>query len=256
MKHSVKFVFGILFCIYLILPGCSLSTKGPVKTSWYESIPEIKPNLIVFLRGMGGASKCLFSPHDCFDKKGFVSAVRERNLPFDMVAPDLHFGYYRDRTFVDRLKKDIIQPAQNKGYKNIWLVGVSMGGLGSLFYLKAHPDDIEGVVMLGPFLGDDDILEQIIVAGGLDSWEPGAYDKEEQWQKDIWSFLKGYPHNDPQESPLFLGLGKDDYYQKGQSLLATYLPSDKVVKINGKHRFSTFYKLWELFLEKDILRTN
>ena len=50
-------------------------------------------------------------------------------LPYDMVAPNAHFGYYFGETLVNRLKVDIIDPSKVKGYENVWLVGASMGGL-------------------------------------------------------------------------------------------------------------------------------
>jgi len=253
MRLGLKINLGITLCFCLLLSACSLSTKGPIKTQWYASPTKVQPNLIVFLRGMGGASNCFLNPHECFDEKGFISAVRKKLLPFDMVAPNMHFGYYKDRTLVDRLKNDIIMPAKEKGYKDIWLVGVSMGGLGSIFYLKEHSDDIKGIIILGPFLGEEDILDQISEAGGLDLWEPSTYDKDEQWQTDIWAFLKRYPHGKTGPPPIFLGLGKNDYYLKGQSILAAYLPPDKSIEIPGKHRFTTFSKLWTLFLDKGIL---
>lgn len=65
-----------------------------------------------------------------------------------------------------------------------------MGGLGAIFYLKEHPKDIKGVVILGPFLGDDSIIDELDEAGGLYKWHPGDYDPEDQWQANICSFLK------------------------------------------------------------------
>ena len=52
---------------------------------------------------------------------------------------------------VDRLKEDVINPAKEKGYTKIWLVGISLGGLGSLLYAMEHPSDIEGMLVLAPY---------------------------------------------------------------------------------------------------------
>ena len=253
MKIQRWIKIGICLCVCILCSGCLWSTKGPLDSRWYESQSEMQPNLIVFLRGMGGARNCFFNPHECFDEKGFTASVKDRHLPYDMVAPNMHYGYYKDRSFVNRLKEDIIIPAQAKGYKNIWLAGVSMGGLGSIFYLKEHPKDIKGIVILGPYLGGDDIIDELDEAGGLHKWHPGDYDPDDQWQADIWAFLKKYPHNSQEAPPIFLGLAEQDLYIKGQEILANYLPQGRVIKIKGKHRFSTFYELWELFLEKNIL---
>jgi len=53
-----------------------------------------------------------------------------------MVAADLHLAYLQGGTMIKRLYEDIISPAQKQGYKKIWLVGISPGGLNSLLYLK------------------------------------------------------------------------------------------------------------------------
>jgi pimeloyl-ACP methyl ester carboxylesterase len=240
----------VLACLF---PGCRGSASGPLEIIWYESKPVSKQNLIVFLRGMGGAGNCMLDPHKCFEETGFVTAVRKRNLPFDMVAPNLHFGYYLDRTFVDRLKRDVIEPARARGYGKIWLVGASMGGLGSIFYLKEHPEDIDGVILLGPFLGDDDILDQIHAAGGLKNWNPETYSGEEKWQRDIWAFLKESEHGNPERPPIYLGFGKKDYLVKGHKLLAGYILPKYVVETAGGHNYASFIIIWEAFLDRKIL---
>ena len=63
----------------------------------------------------------------------------------------------------------MIDPARREGKDNIWLVGFSMGGLGSLLYLREHPEYIEGVCLIAPFLGDEEIIEEIQAAGGVRS---------------------------------------------------------------------------------------
>lgn len=252
MNRNFFISTAVIFLAGFLL-GCVGSTKVPVETLWYESKPDLKPNLIIYLRGMGGATNCFLNPHQCFEEKGFVSVIRERNLPFDMVSPNLHYGYYRDRSFVKRLKEDVINPAKAKGYEKIWIVGVSMGALGSIFYIKDHPGDIDGVVALAPFLGDDEILDEIIENGGLRNWDSGEYDKVKEWQRDIWRFLKDYEHDNPEQAPIYLGIGNKDLYIKGQKLLAEYLQPERVLEIEGKHRYATFKTMWDMFLDQDIL---
>jgi hypothetical protein len=70
-------------------------------------------NLIVFLRGRGGS-------YEDFVDKGFVDAISDRKLPYDMIVPNAHFGYYFGETLVGRLKAGIIDPARAEGYEEIW----------------------------------------------------------------------------------------------------------------------------------------
>jgi len=94
----------------------------PLETLYYTAKPIGNRHLIVFLRGLGGTSRCLWAPHKCFEAEGFVESVQKRRLPFDMVAPDTHFGYYKDRTLVERLTEDVIRPAKAKGYEKMWQI--------------------------------------------------------------------------------------------------------------------------------------
>ena len=121
-------------------------------------------------------------------------------------------------------------------------------------YLKHHTEDISGVLTMGPFLGDKDIIEEIYAAGGLHTWKPGIYNEEEDWQRMLWDWLKEYNNGLNSGPPIYLGIGTEDTYYRGQKLLADYLPPDRVIEIEGKHRFATFKKIWDIFLDEKGLR--
>lgn len=246
-------IFAVLLPV-MLMTGCFAPCKVPLELLKYESTPERNKNLIVFLRGMGGTMNCIFDGHECFDKVGFVEAVRMRGLPYDMIAPNTHFGYYNDRSLMVRLKEDVIQPAKAMKYEKIWLVGTSMGGLGSILYLKEHKEDINGVLILGPFLGDKPLIDEIYEAGGIDQWEPGDYDEEDDWQRMLWHWLKEHIRHGNDHPPIYLGIGTEDIYYRAQKLLASSLSSGHVIEVSGKHRFSTFKRIWDIFLEREILK--
>jgi len=231
-----------VFLSVIFVCGCLYRTKTPMDALVYQA-KEVKNNkqLFVFLRGMGGS-------HKSFKKNGFVDAVRDRELPFDMVAPNTHLGYYNDRSLELRLKKDIIDPARARGYKKIWLVGISLGGMGSIFYVRKYPDDIEGVITIAPFLGSGAIVKEIEKVGGLKKWNPGMYD-EKDWQRLLWHWLKVYTRQDKDLPPLYIGYGQSDINSRAHKLLAEVLPREQVVMIKGRHSNSTFKKLWEIFLD-------
>ena len=155
---------------------------------------------------------------------------------------------------MQRLRTDVILPAKSQGYEKVWIVGVSMGGLGALLYLMEHPEDVAGVVVLGPYLGDDEIFDEIENAGGVQRWEPGSFDPNEQWQRMLWEWLKRYPNNDPDSPPIVMGLATEDAYYKGHKLLSANLPSDRVIETGGKHRFKTFKGIWDKVLERQLIR--
>jgi len=131
----VKYCAAAL-CISLIF-GCS--TNAPLETLHYRgNHTSAQKKLIIFLRGRGGS-------HEDFAAEGFIDDIKARELPYDMAAPNAHFGYYFGETLVPRLKADVVEQAKADGYEQFWLVGVSMGGLGALMYTRNHPGDIEGI---------------------------------------------------------------------------------------------------------------
>ena len=236
---------GLLLAAGVLLTGCAwFGTDAPLKPLSYEAVEgERQPNLILFLRGRGGS-------HKSFAEEGFVAAVRERGLPFDMVAPNSHLGYYVAETLVPRLKEDIIDPAKARGYEKIWLVGASMGGLGALMYIRSHPEDIDGVYVISPFLSYEEIVAEITEAGGVRSWYPREYDPDEDWERMFWAWLKGYEADRDDWPPVYIGYGKADAYVQGQKLMADILPSNRVFAVEGGHDPETMYLLWLRFLDR------
>jgi len=223
------------------LSGCYREAKVPIPAIYYET-NAMKDNcmLFVYLPGNGD------SP-DAFEKNGLFKSVQEQGITADMVGVDAHMGYYLNNSIVGRLKEDVIGPAGARGARNIWLVGNSLGGLGSLMYIRKHPDEIAGVVLLGPFVGDKEIIEEIKRSGGLKNWEPGIF-SETDWQRQLWAWLKEYVNAGHYTPPVYLGYGKGDRFAYGQELLAQNLPQERVIAIEGGHDWQTWSALWKLFL--------
>jgi len=248
IRQMMRYWAAIMLVVFL--PGCALTARAPMDVLTYEC-PGGKAAdrpLLVFMRGMGGS-------HYSFEEEGFVADIRARGLLFDMAAPNAHFGYYGDRNLIVRLKEDVIDPARAKGCRKVWLVGVSMGGLGALLYLMERPQDIAGVFLIAPFLGTPAIFEEIKAAGGVRQWDPGSYKAEDDWERMLWHWLKTTIADHP-EKLVYLGYGADDPYQNGQQLLAALLPPDRVYAIDGGHDYRTFKALWKNFLANDTKLRN
>ena len=86
-----------------------------------------------------------------FDNQGMIDIVRRIAPAFDAVATDAHFAYYRNQSIVERLHADVIEPITGQ-YRTVWLVGISMGGLGAASYAMEHPDVVAGVILLAPYM--------------------------------------------------------------------------------------------------------
>ena len=111
--------------------------------------------LVVLLHGLGGGA-------ENFQTYGTVEEIRTCAPAANIFGANSHFGYYRERNLIERLHVDIIQPARAAGIKRIWFLGVSMGGMGTLVYQSEHPEDIEGIILMAPYLGEWDELEAYI----------------------------------------------------------------------------------------------
>nr|WP_320048553.1 alpha/beta hydrolase [uncultured Desulfuromonas sp.] len=222
---------NVILCVMILgcaLCGCTPPTRTPLPILSYTQNPR-QPNLLVILRGIGGDS-------DDFERLGAIDAVRRHGLPFDVVVPDAHYGYYKKRILIERLYDDVIAPAKQQGYQQIWLAGFSMGGLGSLLYVRERAQDIDGILLITPFLGWDAIIHEIKDAGGVANWHPGPFDPVEDWQRMLWSWIKNYQQDPTIAPPIYLGYAEDDgVADEGPPLLATVLPPCRSFYIPGGH---------------------
>lgn len=222
----------------LLLCGCVAPARAPLDVLSYPlKEGERQPNLLVLLRGLG-------ADHTVFASEGIVEEIRKSGLPFDVVAPDTHYGYYRTRTVVPRLKEDVVEPARRQGYRSIWLAGFSMGGIGSLFYLRDHPGDIDGILLTSPFLGWRPIHRDIRRAGGVGAWQPPV-DLADEWEVMLWSWIGSYSKDTGSFPPVYLGYGSYDMVAAdGPPLLASVLPAERVFTLPGNHTVSTFRQIF------------
>jgi pimeloyl-ACP methyl ester carboxylesterase len=222
---------AIALSMLLLFGGCATPPTVPVASLSYQIDPaKQQRNLLVLLRGIG-------ADHRVFEKEGLIDEIKRRGLPFDVIAPDLHEGYYEPGFFETRLKEDIIDPARRQGYQKIWLAGFSMGGLGSLIYLRSHPQDVDGVLLVSPFLGWPGIHREIRRAGGIDRWTKTADDPDD-WERMIWSWIK--QHDFSADPPIWLGYGNGDMITAaGPAMLASRLAPDRAFSTTGNHNIAT-----------------
>lgn len=240
LKHLQLTCFLLLFCV---LVGCTPPVTVPIEKLEYGSMAaDHNKNLLILLRGIGG------SHHD-FEELGVVTEIRRLKLPFDIVVPNAHFGYYKNRTLVDRLYQDIIEPAQRQGYQNIWLAGFSMGGMGSLLYIRERPQDVNGILLISPFLGWDGMIHEIQKAGGISKWQTGTI-VDEDWERILWGWIKKYSETPDLYPPLYLGFGRQDWVvDEGPPLLATILEKERVLTVDGRHDNETLMRIFYRQLE-------
>jgi pimeloyl-ACP methyl ester carboxylesterase len=190
-------------------------------------------SVVIMLPGRGDRASS-------FEKYGFEQAGRQHG--FDTIAVDAHVGYYIQRNLIPRLHEDVVLQAKQAGYERIWLLGISMGGLGSLLYASSHPDLVDGVILLAPFLGEEDSIQEIRRAGGLSSWESSG-SVLEPYQVQMWSWLKSQTQSSG-GTPVILAYGSEDQMAANYDLLLSELPTASTYTRPGGHKWKVWRPLW------------
>ncbi|TVR92753.1 MAG: alpha/beta hydrolase [Wenzhouxiangellaceae bacterium] len=231
---------GLLLALILALGGCAGNrpTEDRLPAQWYPASAEGQAETLLIL--LPGAR----DRGDGFYQEGVIELIRAQRPDWDLVTVDAHLGYYRERSFVDRLGEDIVRPALASGYRELWLSGPSLGGFGSLLYLcLGDADAVSGVIVLAPFLGGGGILRDIERAGGPMDWVPGGAGRD--FERELWACLR-----DGVDADIWLGWGRSDRMGRGNQLLAELLPEERILVIEGGHRWSTWRELWLELLER------
>ena len=239
--NSIYKVLPVIFLSFY-LSSCSLfvDVKEPLHLLWNKT-GKSTDNLIIFIPG-------LYDSHYKFKKEMFFKTARDEGVDADLVAVNINVVHLADEMVGERIKKDVLNYVKNDGYKNIWVVGVSIGGLSSLVYLKNHEENICGVVVLAPYLGDDVLSEEMKQVGGLKNWVPDMGKLKDSIDVEVdtlWLWLAKRNNF----SNIYLGYGKQDDITIGSLTLETLLDKKNVVAIDGEHDWETGRNIWEIQLK-------
>lgn len=197
-------------------------------TSEYYHYQASNSTLVVLLHGRGGKAQNFVS-------YGAVDQIAACQPDANIVGVDSGFAYYRERIIAERLREDVIRPAREAGIRQVWLLGISMGGLGSLVYRQRYRDDIEAVILMAPYLGEWDELSVYANNPQL------ARDSGDADFIEVWDGITGIPADDP---AITLAFGEQDNDNQQHLWLAGLLDEDRVVSGPGGHNWYSWKKLW------------
>jgi pimeloyl-ACP methyl ester carboxylesterase len=197
---------------------------------------SVAPRRLVWLPGA-------FHVAEDFLAAGFAEAVRLRRLDLDLIFVDLQLQHVGDRSALERLRDEVVLPARAAGV-SIWCGGISLGGLFALGYAALHPEELDGLCLLAPYLGNRMLTKEIARAPRFKDWQPGTLAESDE-ERRIWRYIRDRGGD---SRPLYLGFGRQDRFAPAHALLAQTLPADRVDMIEGGHDWPTWMQLWENFL--------
>lgn len=236
-----------------MLLGCY--PKGdPQKPVPQILVPSTQPQarrLVVVLPGRGDSLNGL-------QRTGIAETILAQWPDTDVILTGLNLGYYMAGNAERRLHDGVIAPARQHGYREIWLLGLSLGGMGAIQYDRAYPGDIHGMILLSPYLGENPLSQQITQAGGVGQWQPGpppADVNADNFQHELWRHIHDWSRDPDKTANIWLGYGDADSLRPGIELLAPVLPRNQVLLLDGGHNWRfwlpTARRILEQVKEKD-----
>lgn len=206
----------------------------PIPTTFVPAQGKAE-RLVVVLPGRGDDLRAL-------RRSGMVEAIQQAWPDADVLLAELAIRYYQDGNAATRLHDEVIAPARRRGYREVWLGGASLGGMGTLLYDKAYPGEMDGLFLLAPYLGDRAIHQEIVAAGGLGRWQPGPAQpmSDATWQRELWRSIKGWQADPAKARKVWMATGDRDRLREANALLATVLPADQVFIRPGGHDWQTW----------------
>lgn len=222
--------------------GCLYFSRSPIRPvpalAFYADAETRARCLVVFLPGL------MDGPETIRDR-ALPSVVRASGAPCDSVAVDATYRYYFGAAIDEVIHDDILVPATVRGYEEIWLVGISLGGLGAALTARAHPALVDGVILLSPYLGLEEIVRDIAAAGGLSAWEPpesarAGVPRDADFTLFVWAWLHGLV-TDPASMPeLYVGWVEGERLAPTSELLAAALPASHSFSVEGSHAWASW----------------
>jgi pimeloyl-ACP methyl ester carboxylesterase len=230
----------------LCLAGCGLVFRAPAPIPAIAYPAAGNPpsrDLLMLLPGRGDRAHS-------FANEGIVAIAQHAAANLDVVAVDATTGYYIHRNLTQRMMADVVEPARARGYRAKWIAGISQGGLGALLFAQLHPQEVSDVVVVAPFLGDEEVIAEIERAGGLAGWRPPAKLDPDDYQRALWRWLRGCTVEGQTCPRIFLGFGTEDRFARALRLLAAVLPPEQVATVPGGHTWDPWRQLFTMLLPR------
>ena len=237
-----------LFLIILVictLASCASSGNSQLPLT-LNKISSGKPtsDLLVMFPGIN-------SPGTDFIQHGFVSMFQHRYPDVDIILVDTRFAYIKDDNIAERIQNEIILPARRDGYKKIGFTGISLGGLSALKYSKTFAGNLDGIVLIAPYLGEQSAIEDLLASRAPFAWSELNTNSRDKTIR-LWRYLLNKTQGKKSKDRLFIAYGESDRFSDMQRFLASLLDKNNVFTEKGGHNWTVWKKLWQTMLDKKI----
>lgn len=225
----------VLFLLSAALSGCFgfPPPVDPMPVREIRSQQGPHKRLVVVMPGRGDDLAML-------DKSGIATAIQQAMPDADVLLVEATISYYMDGKLVQRMHDQVIKPARERGYEEIWLTGASMGGMGTLMYEHDHPGELAGLVLMAPYMGPGSLQKEIRAAGGLAAWDPGPQPPaltRDNVAREQWRVVKSWLSDPQRRRSVWLICGSQDSLRFAADIVATSLPADHSLRPEGGHRW-------------------
>ncbi len=181
---------------------------------------------------------------------GFLTAVRDRDLDIDIALMAPQPAHLLDRSALAELRSEIVLPARSSGRVRVLLAGISWGGFLALLYAADYPDDLDGICLLSPYLGNRMMTHELLSFDSLASWSAATFDTHDELTEErrVWRYVAAHQPNNPLIR--YLGFGSSDRFAQSQRLLASQLSLQAVDIVTGGHDGSVWRRLWHRLADR------
>jgi len=238
MRRIFRAILRALLAVAAVALVAACVARGdPSQPIPVATVPakQTATRLVVVLPGRADDLAAL---HD----SGIAGAIQSVWPDADVVLAEVTVDYYQQGDAAQRLHDEVIAPARARGYREVWLAGASMGGMGTLLYDARYRGELDGMLLLAPYLGEYDLLAEIDHAGGIAHWNGGPSQgfTRESWQRDLWRYIQGLSKDPARSERIWLAYGDQDRLRKAMPLFVPALHPQHVFVREGGHTWTVW----------------
>ncbi|MEO5626284.1 MAG: alpha/beta hydrolase [Dokdonella sp.] len=242
LRSRVLLLLGVTVCITACAAGGDVTR--PIPTAFIAA-PQPAHRLVVMLPGRGDDLASM-------ERRQVAQTIQSAWPDADVVLTGLTMPFYKEGHAARRLHDEIVAPARARNDRPVWIAGISLGGMGAVLYEHDYPDQVDGVLLLSPYLGEKAIHDEIRAAGGLAQWNPGPAQVlgPDTFQHELWRTLKGWSSDPARARSVWLAYGDREPFRVPIELMSGQLLVEHVLMLPGQHDWALWNPALHALLDR------